>query len=368
MSRRPRLAALLLLTLPLSSISLTSVFGRETTAARTTVLALEREYQADQSALRAAFELPASDAYLGRQQQLGEDWRARLEKFDIMSLDPREKAEYLLLRSEVQGLLDETARAKKRLAEIVPLLPFRTIIHELETARRHWGVLDGQAAATRLAELASAVKQVREHLPKPGGKQVSAAIAMRAAGTVHELQEVLKRWYSFYDGYLPDFTWWLKKPYEDASKQLDDYAKYLREEVAHVTGKDEDPLIGEPIGAEALAAGIRHQWLPYTADELIAIGEREFAFCEQEMKKAANEMKLGDDWKAALARVKADYVPPGQQDELVARIAREATVFVKRHDLVTVPPLCEESWGLTMMSPETLKTIPYAAYNGRQMM
>ena len=86
------------------------------------------------------------------------------------------------------------------------------------------------------------------------------------------------------------------------------------------------------------------------------------------MKKAANEMKLGDDWKAALARVKADYVPPGQQDELVARIAREATDFVKRRDLVTVPRLCEESWGLTMISPETLKTIPYAAYNGRQMM
>ena len=79
-------------------------------------------------------------------------------------------------------------------------------------------------------------------------------------------------------------------------------------------------------------------------------------------------MKLGDDWKAALARVKADYVPPGQQDELVARIAREATDFVKRRDLVTVPRLCEESWGLTMISPETLKTIPYAAYNGRQMM
>ena len=368
MSRRLRFAALLPLTLLLSSAPLASADGRETAAARTTVLDLDRQYQADQSSLREAFELPASEAYLDRQQQLGEDWRARLEKFDFASLDPREKAEYLLLRSEVQGLLDETARAKKRLAEIAPLLPFRTMIHDLETARRHWGVLDGQAAASKVADLTAAVKQVREHLPKPGGKPVSAAVALRTAGTVHELQELLKRWYSFYDGYQPDFAWWVKKPYEDAAKQLDEYAKYLREEVAQLKGKDEDPLVGEPIGAEALAAGIRREWLPYTADELIAIGEREFAFCEQEMKKAAREMKLGDDWKAALARVKADYVPPGQQDELVARIAREATDFVKRRDLVTVPRLCEESWGLTMISPETLKTIPYAAYNGRQMM
>ena len=280
MSRRLRFAALLPLTLLLSSAPLASAYGRETAAARTTVLDLERQYQADQSSLHGAFDLPASEAYLDRQQQLGEEWRARLEKFDFASLDPREKAEYLLLRSEVQGLLDETARAKKRLAEIAPLLPFRTTIHELETARRHWGVLDGQAAASKVAELAAAVKQVREHLPKPGGKPVSAAVALRAAGTVHELQEVLKRWYSFYDGYQPDFAWWLKKPYEDAAKQLDEYAKYLREEIAQLKGKDEDPLVGEPIGAEALAAGIRREWLPYTADELIAIGEREFAWCE----------------------------------------------------------------------------------------
>ena len=182
------------------------------------------------------------------------------------------------------------------------------------------------------------------------------------------LHEVLKQWDSFYDGYQPDFTFWLKKPYDDANKQLDEYAKQLREEIGQRKGKEEDPLVGEPIGADAVAAEIRRQWLPYTADELIAIGEREFAWSEGEMKKASREMKLGDDWKAALARVKADFMPPGQQAELVARLARESTAFVKERNLVTVPPLCEESWGLTMISPETLKTIPYAAYNGRQMM
>jgi len=29
-------------------------------------------------------------------------------------------------------------------------------------------------------------------------------------------------------------------------------------------------LGGDPIGADAIAAAIRFQWLPYTADELIA--------------------------------------------------------------------------------------------------
>jgi hypothetical protein len=367
MHRRLCVAALLLAIL-FSSAPLGLVYGRDPAAARTTVLDLDRQYQADQASLRGAFEMPAAQAYLDRQQRLGEIWLARLEDFDFAPLTPRERAEYLLLRSEVQGFLDETARAKRRLAEIEPLLPFCAAIHELEAARRQWKAADCKAAATKVANLAGAVKEVRGHLPKVDGKPISPAIALRTAGNVRELQELLKRWYAFYDGYQPDFAWWLKKPYEDASKPLEEYAKYLREEVAHVAGKDEDPLVGQPVGAEALAAGIRHEWLPYTADELIAIGERELAWCEQEMQKAAREMRLGDDWKAALAQVKSDYVPPGRQNELVAGIAREATDFVKRRDLVTVPQLCEESWGLTMISAETLKTIPYAAYNGRQMM
>ena len=357
----PLLPLLLLFFAPLSSLR-----GRE--PAKTAVLDLDRQYEADQSSLRGAFEMPASEAYLDQQQQLGKEWLARLERFDYTSLDSRERAEFLLLRSEVQALLDETALATKRLAEIVPLLPFRTTIHELENARRKWGALDSQTAATHLVDLGNALKQVREHLPKLDGKPVTPAAAMRTANATRELQEQLKRWYSYYEGCQPVFAWWMKKPYDDLTKQMEDYAKYLREEIAKVKGKDEDPLVGTPIGAEAVADEIRHEWLPYTADELIAIAEREFAFCEQEMKKASREMKLDDDWKAALARIKTDYVPPGQQDELVARIAHESIDFVKRHDLVTVPPLCEESWGLTMMSPETLKTIPYAAYNGRQMM
>ena len=364
MPRRPRLTALLLLL----AFAPASALAREPLPAATTVLDLERQYKAEQASLREAFELPASETYLDRQRQLAEQWLAHLEKIDFTAIDPRQWAEYLLFRSELLGGHYETSLAKQRLASISPFVGFAAAIHDLETARRRWGTLDCQAAANQVATLAAAVKQVHEQLSRTGGKTVSAATAMRTAASVRELQELLKRWYAFYDGYQPEFTWWLKKPYDDAAKQLDEYAKYLREEIAHVQGKDDDPLVGQPIGPEALAAGIRRQWLPYTADELIAIGQRELAWCEGEMRKAATEMKLGDDWHAALARVKADYVPPGQQAELVARIAREATEFVKTRDLVAVPPLCEASWGLTMIAPETLKTIPYAAYNGRQMM
>ncbi|MCX7008109.1 MAG: DUF885 family protein, partial [Kiritimatiellaeota bacterium] len=142
----------------------------------------------------------------------------------------------------------------------------------------------------------------------------------------------------------------------------------LKEEIAGQKGKDEDPLVGESVGAATLAEEIRSEFLPYSAAELIAIGEREFAWCEAEMKKAARKLGCGDDWKAALAQVKTNSVPPGEQDELVAQIGRDATAFVEKNKFVTVPPLCKETWRVTMMSPETLKNIPYAAYNNQHML
>jgi uncharacterized protein (DUF885 family) len=99
----------------------------------------------------------------------------------------------------------------------------------------------------------------------------------------------------------------------------------------------------------------------------VAIGERELAWCEAEMRKAGREMGFAENWKAALAKVKSSFVPPGAQDDLVAQQAREAIRFVKERDLVTVPPLCEETWRLTMTSPESQKRMPYAAYAGQAM-
>ena len=160
----------------------------------------------------------------------------------------------------------------------------------------------------------------------------------------------------------------MKTPEETAGKELEEYAKFLREEVAGQAGKEEDPLVGDSVGAAELAEEIRFEFLPYTAEELIAIGEREFAWCEAQREQATQEMGCGTNWQVALARVKADFVPPGQQDALVAQTARAAIEFTKQHRFVTVPALCEETWRLTMMSPEQLKHVPYAAYGAQHMM
>ena len=99
--------------------------------------------------------------------------------------------------------------------------------------------------------------------------------------------------------------------------------------------------------------------IPYTPEELITIARREFAWCRAQMIKAAGDMGLGSDWRAALEKVKQDNVPPGQQTALVRDLAREAVAYVVQHDLVTVPPLAQDMYRMEMLSPQAQKESPF---------
>ncbi len=351
-----------------------------------------RAVDADQSTVDRAYDLRWASATFDRKEQLYRDWLKNLTVTNFDALAQQGKVDYVLLRNDLSSSIDRISLQRTRLQEMDELLAFRDIINELEHARGQMRAVDGQAAASKVSDLAEQVKKFKERVEK--GKKdkpkdtneiakaksddsekaekkksevqplkVSPALARRTANAIGDLRNALKNWFSFYDGYQPDFSWWLKKPYEEANSALEGYAKYLKEEVAELKGKDEDPLLGDAIGRDALIHDIAAELLPYTPEELIAIGEREFAWCEAEMKKAAQQMGF-DDWKKALAKVKSNFVPPGKQEETVAGFARDAIEFVKTRDLVTVPPLCEDVWRLTMASPETQKSIPYVAYGG----
>jgi uncharacterized protein (DUF885 family) len=99
--------------------------------------------------------------------------------------------------------------------------------------------------------------------------------------------------------------------------------------------------------------------IPYTAPELIAIAEKEYAFSLSEAKKAAREMGFGDDWKAAMEKVKNTYVEPGKQPDLIRDLARQAESFFDQHDWITIPALAREDWRMEMMTPERQRVAPF---------
>src|SRR5436190_843931 len=356
-----------------------------------------RRYTSDSRTLSRAYDLPWSQVRAERMEKLYREWQSQLPKIDFDKLPQSERIDYILLRNELTAELNRLNLERERLAGMEELLSFRGAIQELEEARWRMDTVDGQSAAGKISQVAERAKKLKERVEKgkkakdekksdktndtasassaksPDTKtnevplKVSASLARRAASAINEVRGTLKTWYSFYEGYQPDFSWWLKKPYDEANSALESYAKYLREEVAEQKGKDEDPLLGDAIGREALLRDLEVEMIPYTPEELIQIGEKEFAWCEAEMKKAAKAMGF-DDWKKALTEVKSHFVPPGQQDEFVVKVAHEAIDFVKSNDLVTVPAMSEEVWRLTMISPEGQKSMPYVAYGGMAML
>lgn len=351
-------------------------------------------YEADFQSVRLFYDnIEWAPSYFERLDLLLEQWKSRIAYLDFDSLDQHGRIDYLLLQNEIAASRLRLKRERQKQAGLDELLPFRPAIENFERARWRLDRCDPKAAASTVARIAEQTKMLRKRLEKgrqpptadaaangkemhpdtadkepPAPLEVEPVLAMRAARTLDQVRESFKAWFSFYDGYHPEFSWWVKKPYDDAAAALEEYAKHLREEIAGIKGKEEDPLLGQPIGADALAEELAAEWIPYSAEELIALGEREFSWCEERMKEAAREMGLGADWQSALARVKSQFVPPGEQDELVRDVAQQAIRFVKEHDLVTVPPLCEETWRLAMSSPEMQKTMPYVAYSGTSML
>jgi hypothetical protein len=66
--------------------------------------------------------------------------------------------------------------------------------------------------------------------------------------------------------------------------------------------------------------------------------------------------------------MKAQHVPPGGQAAVVVEKALHAIDFLKARSLLTIPPLCEETWRLDMLSPDAQRTLPYAVYSSPNML
>ncbi|MEZ5975511.1 MAG: hypothetical protein R3E96_11925 [Planctomycetota bacterium] len=104
----------------------------------------------------------------------------------------------------------------------------------------------------------------------------------------------------------------MRSPWKALAKRLDAHGKCLEEELGGIDPKDEDRLLGAPIGREQLLAELAYERIAYTPEELIAIAEKEFAWCD-EHRAAAAAMGLNGDWRAAQEAVRALHVPPGEQ-------------------------------------------------------
>jgi uncharacterized protein (DUF885 family) len=316
-------------------------------------------FDEDLAALRRRYDAEHSPARAGALRAFYGGWLDRLREVDFGRLGLQGKVDYVLLTNRVRRDLALIAREETRFAEMAPFLPFAATILDLHDRRRALETPDPATTGRVVARLAARIDSVRSRLEDTAAQRPGKIVALRAAETIQSLQQTLKRWYDFHAGYDPVVTWWAKQPYQRADSALGRYGRMLRERIVGVKPGEDEPIVGDPIGRAALIEDLGFEMIAYGPEDLVAIAEREFAWCEAEMKRAARDMGFGDDWRAALEKVKTLHVDPGKQPALVRDLAREAIDFVESRGLVTVPPLAKDVWRMEMMSPERQKVSPF---------
>ena len=336
-------------------------------------------YSTDLSTLRRFFDVARSEERRRQERSFFDAWSTALAALDFAALGLDDRIDCLLLENRLRYELRRLDLADQRAAETAPLVPFAETIAGLQIGRRMLEPLDPARAAARLDELCDAIEELRGRVQAdddgtrseepeesdPGEAAaedavlVSRLMANRAAGEVRSLRRSLDSWFEYHDGYDPLFSWWVAEPHERLGRALDEYATFLREEVAGVAEDDTDTILGDPIGRDALLVELEREMIPYTPEQLMAIARAELAWCDEEMALAAADLGFGTDWRAAQEHVKTLHVGPGEQPELVRTLAWEAVDFLEEHELLTLPTLAKTSWRMEMMSPERQQYTPY---------
>jgi uncharacterized protein (DUF885 family) len=324
-------------------------------------IALER-YREDRAALYRRYDVEFSPTLRSRLRSFYEGWQDRLADLDFDELNHEGRIDYLMLSYRITFELEMLDTEDAFTAEMAYLVPFGPVITKLQEARRNREPVEGRASAETLERLAEEIDALSAELTSGSVTEPTRrerVTGFRAANHLGSLRETLADWYGFYAGYDPMFTWWTETAYRRADEAIARYTEVIRQEVAGIRGTQQDPIIGDPIGAEGLRAHLAHEMIPYSAEELIAIGYAELAWCEEQLLIASREMGYGDDWRAAQEAVKEMAVPPGGKPEVIRQLADQSLAFVEGTEAITLSPLAAEIWRMEMMSPERQLVSPF---------
>lgn len=319
-----------------------------------------QQLKADEGSLDRFYFMKNAPERTARFQKLYRRYLDQLNSLNFESMNTESRVDYVLFKRDLGHklrLLEVTANEYQQVAEWIP---FADRIYAIEKPRRRGAALKGQQIADELEMITKELQKAMEALEKQEFLQRN--LSFRLEGTLKDLKEGLGSVYSFYQGYDADFSWWVPGPYKQVDSLLAAYAD-LAEEKGNVLGKGRKPdksgIVGNPIGEEELIRQLQYEMIPYTPEELIEIANREFAWCDREMLAASRELGFGDDWHSALEMVKNTYVPEGKQPEAILQLYHESVNFLKEKDLISIPPIAEETWRMQMMSPERQLINPF---------
>jgi len=292
-----------------------------------------------------------------RMEKLYKEYLQKLSQLDFDKLPQECKADYILFKRNLNDQLKISVTKAAAYEKIKQWIPFADKVYALEKLRRRGTQLDGEKIAKEWFDISNEIKLLQVKLKDD--KTISFQSTYDAADNINNLKAALQSVYQFYNGYDPMFTWWVPKSYKPLDSLLEDYGQSFKKKRESIAMPDKSGIVGQPVGRDEIVRQLQYEMIPYTPEELTDIANKEFAWCDAEMLKASREMGFGDNWKAAEEKVKNSFVPAGKQPEMILGLYNESVDFLKKNDLITIPPLAEETWGMYMMSPERQLVNPF---------
>lgn len=287
------------------------------------------------------------------------DYQNTLKGLDFDGMNINGKVDYILFNKNLNNEKQVLLQQQKVYNKIKAYFPFENQIYTLEKPRLRGNKVNSEAVAKEMNVLCRTIKEQIKTVEKINGlDQESSNFAVQHGKA---LQQILKKYFDFYNGYDPLFTWWVPKTYEELDKLLADYNTLLKsKKVENSSQKDDGSgIIGNPVGRDELIRQLLTEFIPYSPEELVNIANKEFAWCDAELLKASREMGFGDKWKDAQEKVKTSFVAPGEQPQAMLELYNQSVDFLKKNNLLTIPPIAEETWRVYMMSPEAQKVNPF---------
>ncbi len=306
----------------------------------------------------------SADASIGspeknkRLQQLVQDYQKKLAAVDFKNLSQECKVDYILFKRDLKERLEQLVLEANEVSKISSWIPFASKVYALEQQRRRGYQPNAEEVAKDWSVMITQIKSLQSKLKEE--KVIDPESVYTAGEVINNLRQTLQSVFDFYNGYDPMFTWWVPTVHKSLDEALTAYAGVWKTKAnSALKATDNSGIVGVQVGRDNLIKQLQREMISYTPEELIDIANKEFAWCDAEMLKASRELGFGDDWKAALEKVKTLYVPPGKQPEAILKLYTESIDFLKKNNLITVPPLAEETWGMMMMSPERQLVNPF---------
>jgi uncharacterized protein (DUF885 family) len=185
---------------------------------------------------------------------------------------------------------------------------------------------------SKLHQVPRLMQAARDNIKEPAGIFVKVGLES-LRGALRFIEEDLPRAFSALDD--PFLLMDLADASTGASDAIGRYVQHLEDEVA--------PRARGPfrLGRERMREKLQlDEGISLDPDRLLAIAERELHAIQDEFRRAASRLDGGDPL-AAWAKVKAEHPVAGEVVASAHQQLDELATFIRRHDLVTLPPAAD---------------------------